>query len=88
LKKRFGLVLIETTKIATWAIRLFCLLFASNFANEFIELLEAGSFYRRGNFYTLVDNPTSFYIRATKYGVFCILAFWYMTIGTKVTSET
>lgn len=88
MKKKYGLVLIEANALVIWLIRSVCVLLVILNCNTLMDLFQDGSFYRRGNFYTLADNPTSFYVRVTKYAVFAFLALWYLIIGTKVKNET
>lgn len=84
MKKRMGLVLIEVPLSASIIIRLFAGILAYYYLGNLIETIQSEQVLRRGNTYTLHDNPSSYFIRLSLYFVCAFLGCWYATLGTKV----
>jgi hypothetical protein len=83
-KKRLGLVLIEVPLIASIIIRLFAGVVAYYYIGNVIEAIQSEEVVRRGNIYTMSDNPSSYFIRLSLYSLCAVAGFWYATLGTKV----
>ena len=84
MKKRLGLVLIEVPLIASIIIRLFAGVVAYYYIGNVIEAIQSEEVVRRGNIYTMFDNPSSYFIRLSLYSLCAFAGFWYATFGTKV----
>lgn len=84
MKKRMGLVLIEVPVLASIIIRLLAGILAYYYLGNLIEAIQSEQVLRRGNIYTLDDNPRSYFIRISLYSICAFAGCWYATFGTKV----
>ena len=63
MKKRMGLVLIEVPLLASIIIRLLASIIAYIYLGNLIDAVQSEQIIRRGNIFTLSDNPRSYFIR-------------------------
>ena len=84
MKKRMGLVLIEVPLLASIIIRLLASIIAYVYLGNLIDAVQSEQIIRRGNIFTLSDNPRSYFIRISLYSVCAFVGCWYATLGTKV----